>query len=127
MLTRSTLRTINDDIDAALKAVGEKHNVVIKTGNATFSPANATVKVSIATVTADGVVETKERDDFRRKALRYGLPSDALDKVVMIAGRSFKVTGLNPRAKAYPVILTDTFTGKRYKYTVNTVSKALTA
>jgi hypothetical protein len=105
--TRQNLPALRADIDAALKAVGEKHGIVVKTdGGGSFSPTNYTVKVGAAVKAENGEVVTKEAQDFKMLASSYGLPLEMLNKEFFVAGVSHKVTGIYPRKHKYPVAIT---------------------
>lgn len=120
-LNRANLGLLREAINAAIADFGNKFGVKISTGSASFSPANATMKLEIATISTDGVVESKERTAFIREARLYGLNPEWIDKEFTMLGSQqvCKVIGLNTRCHKSPVICDSN--GKRYKVSASTV------
>lgn len=92
-ITRDILKAIRGDIDAALAAVGEKHGVILKAGNASFSEANFTFKLE---GTIKGGVSKIEFDYIAYSAVYPNLPP--LHSTIIHAGKSFKVCGWKGRS-----------------------------
>ena len=109
---------LRDAMDRALAEVGKTHGVAFKVGNISYSANLATAKVEFAAVGEDGSVNTREAQDFERLYTFYGFERDDLGREFKSRGRTYKLLGLNQRARKNPVIVRDVVTGKDYKMTV---------
>jgi hypothetical protein len=115
MITRTLLKTIKTDAEAALRDVAAKHGVQFSFGNGTFTPDNATLKLEIAGIAANGAVKTKEAADFERYASSFGLTPEDLGTIFTYNGKEFKLLGAKPRNHKYPLIAENTKTGRKFK------------
>lgn len=124
-IDRSTCRLLRDKINESLQELAQELGVTIEAGNASFTNSNVTFKVNIATKNEDGSVNTKEAEDFRRYAARYGLKPDDLGREFTSNGKRFKITGAKPRASRYPILAERIPDGKGYKFAPFQVQVAL--
>ncbi len=115
MITRALLKTIKSDAEAVLASVAEKHGVKISFGNGKFSADNATLKLEIASIAANGQVKTKEATDFERYASAFGLKPEDLGTIFTYNGREFKLIGAKPRSTKFPLLAEWTKNGKVFK------------
>jgi hypothetical protein len=125
IITRSALKVLKNDIDAALVALGEKHGVVLETGNGRFSPSNATVKLKISCINKGGEVLSKEAEDFKQDCWKFGLQPEDLGKSFRSNVKEWKVVGLLPRSRKYPVLCERLPDGKRFKFPAKVVEEGL--
>lgn len=125
-ITKALLKEVRSDIDEALKAVGQKHGLQMKCGNASFIPGgNGTMKVEMSSITEGGQVVSKIEEDFKFYASRYGLkPSDLGRTFRNWDGTVYTIVGCKPKAHKYPILATDP-SGKRFKFQSYTVKTAL--
>ena len=118
-----SIRTLRAEIQAALNTVAVRHQLSLKVGSCRFSHTAATLKLEAAVINAKtGVVESREREDFKLHASRFGLTAADLDKVFDYAGRTFTISGLRPRAYSKPILATSQ--GLTYKFSAVTVQNA---
>ena len=101
---RPSLKFLRGEIDTALKAVADKHDIVLKLGNISFSGNNASMKVEASVKNASGEVITKEAEDFKRQAMFYGLEPSDLGKTVTMRGQKYTICGLKPKSTKYPIL-----------------------
>lgn len=98
-------------------------------GNISFNPTNATAKLQFATIGKGGEVNTKERTEFKQLGKMYGFKETDLDKVVSLPNgarsHKYKIVGLKLRSRAYPVLVEEQDSGRRYKFSMRTVLQAL--
>lgn len=92
----------------------------------TYSPGNCTTKFQFAQVTEDGAM-TKERQDFESYAGSYGLdPDDFGAEFTTFRGDTYRIIGLNTRARKYPIVAEKVGNGGgRYKFPAEQVKNAL--
>lgn len=117
MITRSLLRTIRTDAEAALLDVAAKHGVQLTVGSGSFARdgSNASLKLEIAGIADDGQVMTKEATDFKRLASSFGLTPEDLGMTFTFNGKEFRLLGCNPRNYKNPIIAENVKNGKTYK------------
>ena len=126
MITRSTMIMVRSELDKAIKEIGDKHGLLLETGNGRFSPTNATLKITMATKNASGIIQTPERVAFTDAwtCRKMGADTSWLDRKFIDGGYSYTVIGLNTKAKKYPinVVRSD---GKKFKYPAGTIRNRL--
>lgn len=121
-MERQKLQIIINDMEAALKAVGEKHKVVIKSGGGTYGEGHAIAKFKIDTIAEDGTVESKETSDFKKYATIYGLKPEQLGATFVSRGREFELTGLAMRRRKFPIMARDVQTNKTLLFPTTVVA-----
>ena len=116
-MDRTKVRYLREVLKQALEEFGEKENLVVDLGSATFGNSNVTFKLNLNEVSGDGSVLTREAVAFQRAARLYGLQPEDLGRVFRSpSGKRFKITGLNTRAHKYPIQAEEVGTGKRFKF-----------
>ena len=120
-INRESLRLINNEIDKAIQAVGDKYGISIKTGNASFSPDTATTKVIISVISEDGTVKTPEVKDFDLYKNVFGIKKNLYDTFTF-QGDSYTIVGIKASSRKYPVI-GKRADGKEFKFTVDSVNR----
>lgn len=120
----ANLPQLRAEINSALEALGEKYDVDIKAGNASYSTEVATFKLSITTKGVAGEVETKEAKDFKLGASLYGMKKEDMGREVTVFGRKFVITGAKWRS-GNPIIGLDKAKGKSFKLPLGEVKKSL--
>lgn len=115
---RSNLPNLRAEINQALKDVATKYGISIAAGNARFSDANATFKLEVSIVSANGVVKTQGRTSLETLYPQY------VDKVIMLSnGVQGKVVEYHSRRFKYPFTVETLNTKKRYKTTLSQVQR----
>jgi hypothetical protein len=101
---RSECRRVREAIDKALEEVGRKHGISLKLGNARFTSSNVNFKLEASLLGENGEVRSKEAEDFKMYASRYGLKADDFGKpFTTFGGKVFTICGLNTRANKNPI------------------------
>ena len=115
------------ELKDAMQLVLEKHGLKLANYHTTYGNIyRLKVELSKPNVNDDGFDEgTREARDYRDMAGYYRLPVEALFTEFSSSGRRWRLMGLNPKARKYPVVAVDTRDGKEYKLTVEMVREAL--
>lgn len=121
---KANLKTLRNEIDAALKALGERHGLKIHAGSARFTSGSAEFKVEFAAIAEGGVVLTPERQNWGVYAGMYDLKPEWLDKSFGWSGKTFKITGLNPKKHKRPVTCSGN-DGKGYVFPAEDVKRLM--
>lgn len=122
-IDRTTLRLLCDEMNAALAPLAKKYGLAINTNGASYNAANATVKVSIATIGDSGEAITRESDAYTLYAEQFGLRTDALGETFEHKGEQYKIIGLAPRRPKFPVLAIRVRDGARIKFPAETVAR----
>ena len=109
------LRTALNAID--LSEIENRFGVKFKIGNASYDSraGNATFKLEVANIVG-GIVKTKEVSAFELNAKFYGLEPTDLGCKFSFNGELYKIVGLKPRSRKYPILGENIVTGKSYKF-----------
>lgn len=128
-INRQTLPTIRDDMNAALRAVAEKHGLAINVGDCSFTEATATFKVLVAMGGENGesAQALKAQADWRTYASAFGLDAAWLGRTFTNGGNTFRIDGLLPNKRAKPILVTRTDNGKQYVFRVEDVTLRMRA
>lgn len=123
-LNKDSLTIIRDEMNAALKSIGEKHSLSFSVGKCKFSEQLAMFTVEVVVPNEDGKILTKSASDFITFAKCYGLKPEHLGKSFVSGNKTFTIKGLNTRSSKRPIIVSST-DGKEYIFTSETVVKLL--
>ncbi len=123
-LDRSTTNCVMKRLEALLKPLAEELGVSLTLGKCSFRPTNGRFQVKLSVLDLDGKAITEEMEEFKSYALHYGFSPEDLGKTFVFQRRSFKICGLKPKNRLYP-ILAKSSDGKGYKFDCQTVLEAL--
>lgn len=116
---------IHREMEAALQPVAAKHGITIVQGGGNYGDLDATLKFRLRTHSETG--ETQEVLDFKQYAGVFGVPAAALGQTITLSdGGTYKVIGLAPRRRKFPVVIENILTGKRKVATIEAVVSKLT-
>jgi len=110
---------------AAMAEVAEKYGVTVRFGNGRYNDQAATMKLEVTNKTATGEAQDKSAIDFKALAPLYGLVAEDLGREFRRGGKTFKISGLNRRAKTMPILAKCLQDGKTYKFAEDIVTLAL--
>lgn len=114
---RTNIQALRPPIEDALKNLATKYGISVKLGNASFSPSSVTFKLELATISADGLVCSKEVQDFKNYASMFGLKPDDLGKTFKdINGEVYTIVGAKLHSQKYPILVESASSGKRFKF-----------
>lgn len=121
-MDKAAANALGEATREALEAVAERFGVTAKLGGGKYDPFGGTYAPKIEYAIPAIADKAAEQD-----AQLYGLPEGSIGKTFTAKGRTFKVTGINPRARSMPVEAVEVATGKSYKFKVEGVKRALAA
>jgi len=118
---RSKVKQLRNEIATALASVEKKHGVSFDLGRITFTDTDFRGKLTCKSADPDA-----GRKIFERDAVRVGVKKEAYGKTFTTSsGRTFRITGINTRAKKYPVNAETVNTKEAYKFAVTMLPKNL--
>jgi hypothetical protein len=102
------IKAIRVSLNEAFESVEDAYGIKLNIGNISFTATTFTTKLEASIVGEDGIVEDKQRSDFKTYATLHRLDPDWLDKEITLKGRVFRVTGLNTKASKNTIRIEDT-------------------
>ena len=123
-IDRILIGKLRDEISHCLEPIGEKYGIELKAGRCGYSSGNFTLKLEGSLVSEDGVVLTKEAEDFKKYAHWHGLVPEDLGKTFVHTHVVYTITGLKTRASKYP-ITAQASNGGSYKFAAESVKMLL--
>ena len=123
-LDRPTVKYIKKRLETAANPLAEELGVAIDLGSCTFKTSNCKFQLKVAVLDPDGKAITEESESFRSSAKLFGLEPDDLGKEFIYRRQSYRICGLKPKSRKYPVIARSD-NGKDYKFACRTVLEAL--
>lgn len=113
-MDRQTLKNFRADFAEAVKDLSKQYNFDIRLGNISYSDNQFTSKLTVTAIgDADNGEEARWKESLRRYGHRYGLTEDDYDRVIMSYDGQYRLRGIKPRARKYPIVAEKN--GTRYK------------
>lgn len=141
--TRISVQQLRSDLEAAIKTVADKHNLIIQfSGGARFNPAECNFSKLKAIPKNTPTLEQKEASsptaisrgqdpyntlesrEFINIGYMYALPKDWIGKKFNSNGSLYTIVGLKSSYRKYPVIGLSA-RGTRYKFSPMTVKSGI--
>lgn len=120
-MNRSEAKQIMAEAEAAMAAVFAAHNLKGAPVRASFDGGSITLRMK-----GEGIGDESPRvKDWERYASSYGLPQDALGKLIVVNGKGYRITGLAPSRRKYPITVEEVLTGKDMLLTLQGVKNGL--
>lgn len=126
-ITKQTIKSqFRPCLKKALEHAAKELGVDIDVGSASYSATSCTFKVSLNLI-KDGVIQRPERSNYETYAAMSGLPSDGLDKEILLDGERYTVEGLKTNARKRPVIISRVRDRQSFVIDVATAKRCLQA
>lgn len=116
--TSSNIDPVQRDIEAALKAVEEKHGVTIGFGRITYDNAKYSSKFTVSVGDADQAAKT----EFDRYCFRFNVKPEAFGTSFRAHGEEFTICGIKPKARKMPILARNA-AGTVYKFAPDFLDK----
>lgn len=127
-ITKPMLQKFRIDFEKKMSRLEKKYGLEIKLGRIGYDADGNSFKASFEATNTDENPEgmTGTQAKFASMAPLYGLKAEDFGKVIILQGRRFIITGLNPRARKSPVQMKEVDGAQRnFKAPVNTILNAL--
>jgi hypothetical protein len=123
MHNEEKIRMVKNDLIAAFNDIGRKHNIVLNMGTLSYNDLYFTVSLKGRFLDAQGTTEAADKALWDFYAAKFGLKSEWFGKTITIGTHTYKIVGIAPKARKYPVIGEEH--GKKFKLTSAEVVIAL--
>lgn len=121
--TNDNLDLMRKDIQMAVDAIGEEHGVNIKLGNIRFDSDRLSFTSKLAVNI--GSASDKAKSEWNKYCDLYGFKKSDFGKTFTTPkGKKYKLTGINPKARKFPVNAVSVPGGSEYGFPEN-ISKLL--
>ena len=125
-MNRATAKRVGQKIEAALQSIGEELGMQIRARGGSFGATACAIKLEVSELADDGVAKTPERAAFIQQAHHYGLSPEDLDaEFTGQDGAVYRIVGLSPRKRRYPIVAERLSDGTLYKFGEATVARLL--
>ena len=125
-MNRAMAKQLARKIEAALQPLASELGMQIRARGGSFGATAYMAKIEVSEITADGVAMTPERTAFIKEATLFGLQPEDLDAEFKANGVTvYKIVGLAPRKRKYPIVAARQPDGKLYKFGEETVARML--
>ncbi len=124
---KAITKTLLDECKLALQVVADKHGVELIRKSANFSSTDLNMKFQLRSMDkdSDGNQITQESSLFKTLAVSYNLNPDDLGREFNSARGRYKITGLVPRRRKFPIQAVCIATGRGFKFPAHSVRLAL--
>lgn len=124
---RANCRSLQEEIAAALEPIAKKHGLTLdrKRGSFYKDKMPAMFQFLVTQEDKDGNALSAAAIAFQQDAWRVGLDPKDLGREFTSQGKRFRISGLNLRAKKYPVLAVENGTGKTFKFPAERVKDKL--
>lgn len=114
---RNTVKVLMDDCRVALESVAQKYGLTLDRKGNTYRRDSLPVMFHFLIQKTDekGNVLSAAHQEFRKYALLFGLHPDDFGKEVCLNGDWFKISGLKPKSRKFPILGVHMKSGKEFK------------
>lgn len=126
-INRSTVSQLLEEASEALAVVADRHGIVLERKHCTYSETEVPVafKFVIPERAEDGTAIDPKETEFRKYARRFGLEPDDYGKLFKTYNGVYRVSGIKPRGKKYPVLGEHVDSGRTFKFPASQVVDGL--
>ena len=121
MITREKVLSIQEKIKKAIAEIEKLENVKIDFGTLTFTPQRYTASMTVTTLEKSERVESI----MERTCRSIGFTQNVIGMTFDFRGDKYEITDIKTKNRKYPVIATEIRTKKGYKFSVETIRRAL--
>ena len=122
---KQNLKSLRQDMNAALAKLEKQYGIQINVGNASYSDNEVTFKTKCNTVSKEGTAITKEAQNWSLYAELNGVSQFSIGDRIALQGKIFSIEGWNTRAKKAPVMIKEVGSNKTFKCSAQTLAGKL--
>ena len=123
-IQKEMLQTFRVDFAEAVAALETQYHCKIALGNITYDAQSFRSKLEVVMQNEDGLIESKERIDYKSHCRLFDLKPEWLGRSFAINDKTWTVVGLKPRATKRPVVV-QAADGKEYVFRTVDVIRAI--
>lgn len=118
-LDRAGTRELAEVLEMKMQEIATKLGLSVKYKSGRYDGAegkNATVSFVFSTIGEDGEVHDIDAETFKKDADLFGFKPEDLGASFSMQGDTFKITGLKPSRRKFPILAKRVSDGKVYKF-----------
>ena len=123
-MDKIVLKDIRGDLTKVLGTLSEKYNVVFDIGTFRYNENTFKVTLEATKVDPEHTQEKKMVVDFKSLCHKFGLKKEDLGKTFFSIGEAYRIVGLKPKNRKYPIIAEKVDSGKSFKFSQYTVLRS---
>ena len=128
----TTVKTVLETCREALELVAKQHGLVLQRKTCTYARDGSWMPVSFKLVVPErdeqtGTAIDPAESEFRRLASRYGLEASDFGRTFSTFHGTYRICGVKAKARKFPILGTETSTGKCFKFAAVQVRQSLEA
>lgn len=116
---KSNLKNFRVLFEAKMKELEAETGVSVQLKNINFQEFSFTSKVEA--IISDQKTNVKD-SEFAEHAYKFGLSPDINGKTFFHNGNTYRINGIAPRARKYPVLAINEDNGKSYKFSADMIN-----
>jgi hypothetical protein len=121
-IDKGTCKAMRDPLTLALRTFAAEHGLDVQVGTMKYSGTEIRMQVTLTTRAADGTPIDLDREYLRVHGQVLGLPANAFGVEFSDGvGQTYRIVGLAPRSRKYPVVCQRLSDGKRLRFQTFTV------
>lgn len=124
-MDRSKAKSLGEEAIKVLTDHFGSKGIKVTPGSGKFDNSSFTTHFTFIEPSESGNFVTKEESDYKSYASMFGLESIPFGSTFSANGSSYKICGLKPRSGKYPVLATCSSNGKTFKFSPESVVRAL--
>lgn len=122
--TRGNLPTLKESLKQALNQVLAEHKLDVKIGAFSYNHNTASIKLDFVSAGESGVADANYTL-YKSHCCRQGLKVSSYNKTFMSNGQEYRISGIAPKAKKYPILAEQLSTGQMYKFSISAIPSDL--
>jgi hypothetical protein len=103
-MKQEQIKIIQEHLKAAFSDIGAKHKVIINMGSLSYNDLYFTCPIKGRFTDAQGSTEEADKAEWDMYCGKFGMTPDMFGKSFSIAGKTYKIIGIKPKARKYPVV-----------------------
>lgn len=120
----TNVKSFRKDFDQAMKQLQETYGVDIQLGTIRFTDMKFSSKLTVTKTGTNRSGKTADQISFERNAFFVGLENEDFNREFTDRGITYKIVGINPRARKNPILL-ETTDGKKYSANSTMIKRLL--
>jgi len=124
-MDKHTVLGLREEIDEALRTLGEKYGLKIHAGKCRYGATSAEFALEASIINSAGVALTPELVAMKRRATMWGTTEAKLEEPIKLFGKTYTLTGFVSCRPRYPFLASCHEDGKTYKFSAASVAVAL--
>jgi hypothetical protein len=127
-IDRAVARILAAQIEEVVRGFVDEQGLAVKYGGGAIAADgnSITLRYEVAIKNAEGIAETRERNDYKNLCTFFHLKPEWLDQEFTATGTVYNVSGLSQKSRKFPVLATRG-DGKVFKFTALTIVNAFRA